>query len=254
MLQDGQTRFPKSERQGYVVDQDTLCISMTQARTAGRGRRGVGARRARSRPRRLTRAEKQAETRRLLLEAAEEVFRSCGFSGSTVEEISERAGFSRGAFYSNFESKEQLFIELLHKRVYDDFRRMLENTAPTESPRERLVSTAREFARRYERGERWLFELWLECLAYAARHPDFASLPATFWRGNRELTARMIEGTYNAAGIPPPIEPKHLATALTALDIGLAVQNLVDPEEVPLDLYPKLYALLFGPLTPDGDS
>jgi hypothetical protein len=39
---------------------------------------------------------------------------------------------------------------------------------------------------------------------------------------------------------------------MTALDIGLAVQNLVDPDEVPLDLYPQLYALLFGPLIPDA--
>lgn len=69
----------------------------------------------------------------------------------------------------------------------------------------------------------------MECLAYAARHPEFASLPATFWRGNRELTARIIQDGYVRAGKQPPIEPKHLASAMTALDIGLAIQNLVDP-------------------------
>jgi AcrR family transcriptional regulator len=199
---------------------------------------------------RLTRAEKQAETRERLLEAAEEVFRARGFSGSTIEEITERAGFSRGAFYSNFESREQLFIELLHRRVYDDFTRLLERSPRRQSPRARMRATARELASRYEHGERWLFELWLECLAYAARHPEFASLPATFWRGNRALTAGTIETTYAQAGERPPIDAKHLATALTALDIGLAIQNLVDPEEVPLTLYPKLYDLLFGPLLP----
>jgi AcrR family transcriptional regulator len=202
--------------------------------------------------RRLTRAEKQAETRQLLLEAAEEVFRRRGFAGATVEEITKTAGFSRGAFYSNFESREQLFIELLHKRVYDEFTRMLERTPRKKSARAQMRSTAREFARRYEHGERWLFELWLECLAYAARHPEFASLPATFWRGNRELTARIVDRTFAQVGERPPIDSKHLATALTALDIGLAIQNLVDPEEVPLDLYPKLYDLLFGPLLPAG--
>ena len=201
---------------------------------------------------RRTRAEKQAETRQRLLEAAEEVFRRRGFAGSTVEEITETAGFSRGAFYSNFESREQLFIELLHKRVYDEFTRMLERTPRQRTARAQMRSTAREFARRYEHGERWLFELWLECLAYAARHPEFASLPATFWRGNRELTARMVDTTYAQVGERPPIESKHLATALTALDIGLAIQNLVDPEEVPLDLYPTLYDLLFGRLLPEG--
>ena len=201
---------------------------------------------------RLTRAEKQAETRRLLLEAAEDVFRRRGFANATVEEITETAGFSRGAFYSNFESREQLFIELLHSRVYDEFTRMLERTPRKRTARAQMRSTAREFARRYERGERWLFELWLECLAHAARHPEFASLPATFWRGNRELTAGNIDKIYGAAGEKPPIDSKHLATALTALDIGLAIQNLVDPDEVPLDLYPKLYDLLFGPLLPEG--
>jgi AcrR family transcriptional regulator len=203
-------------------------------------------------PPRRTRAEKQAETRRLLLEAAEHVFRERGFAGATVEEITERAGFSRGAFYSNFESREQLFIELLHNRVYDEFTRMLQRTPRKKTARAQMRSTAREFAARYEHGERWLFELWLECLAYAARHPEFASLPATFWRGNRALTAQQIDATYGQVGEKPPIESKHLATALTALDIGLAVQNLVDPEEVPLDLYPKLYDLLFGPLLPEG--
>jgi AcrR family transcriptional regulator len=207
---------------------------------------------ARAPRRRRTRAEKQAETRGLLLEAAEDVFKRRGFSGATVEEISERAGFSRGAFYSNFESREQLFIELLHKRVYDGFRRMLEHAPPEEqSPRQRMVSSARELARRYEHGERWIFELWLECLAHAARHPDFAALPATFWRGNRALAARNIESTYAATGKQPPVEAKHLASAIIALDIGLAIQNLVDPEEVPLELYPELYDLVFGPLMPE---
>jgi len=204
-----------------------------------------------TRPRRLTRAEQQAETRRRLLQAAERVFRRRGFAGSSVEEIVETAGFSRGAFYSNFDSKEALFIELLHARVYDEFRRMLERAPQAGSAREQMLANASELAQRYEHGQRWLFELWLECLAHAARHPGFASLPATFWRGNRRLVADRIQGLYDEAQQQPPIDPKHMASALTALDIGLAVQNLVDPEEVPLNLYPQLDGLLFGPLIPD---
>jgi AcrR family transcriptional regulator len=203
-------------------------------------------------PRRLTRAEQQAETRRRLLEAAEDVFRRRGFSGSSVEEIVADAGFTRGAFYSNFESKEALFIELLRTRAYDDFRRLIERAPQEGTPREQMLSTARELARRYERGQRWIFELWLECLAHAARHPDFASLPATLWRAARGLMSQGIEQAYHDAGKTPPIEAKHLASALIALDLGLAVQNLVDPEEVPLELYPRLYELVFGPLAPDA--
>jgi AcrR family transcriptional regulator len=53
---------------------------------------------------RLSRAEQQQRTRAALLDAAGEVFAERGFQGASVEAIAERAGFSRGAFYSNFSS------------------------------------------------------------------------------------------------------------------------------------------------------
>src|SRR5687768_15313102 len=71
------------------------------------------------------------------------VFRRRGFAGATVEEITERAGFSRGAFYSNFDSREQLFIELLHNRVYDEFTRMLQRTPRKKTARADEVDCAR---------------------------------------------------------------------------------------------------------------
>jgi AcrR family transcriptional regulator len=200
-------------------------------------------------PKRLSREEKKAQTRERLLEAAARVFIRRGFSGSSVEEIAAEAGFTRGAFYSNFSSKEELFIELLHERVFEGYRELLLERPEDLSPLEQLRWGARELAKVQEEGEdRWLFELWLECLAHAARDPEFRSLAATFWSGNRALNAGLIEQTYRQIDREPPIEPKHIATALTALDIGLALQHLVDPEEVPLHLYPKLYELLFAPL------
>jgi len=51
-------------------------------------------------------------TRARLLEAAALVFAEEGLDGATVEAVCERAGFTRGAFYSNFESKDELFLEL----------------------------------------------------------------------------------------------------------------------------------------------
>lgn len=200
---------------------------------------------------RLTRAEQKAQTRQSLLEAAGDVFRRRGFSGSSVEEIAETAGFTRGAFYSNFDSKEQLFIELLHDRVYSQFRGMIENAHRAGTARDQLLATADALKRMYEESaERWVFELWLECLAHAARHSEFAELPATFWSGTRAFGAGMIESVYRDADASPPVESRHLASAMIALDIGLAIQNLVDPEAVPLRLYPELYELLFGQLLP----
>jgi AcrR family transcriptional regulator len=200
-------------------------------------------------PPRLSRAERQAQTRAALIEAAARVFVERGFVGSSVEAIAAEAGFTRGAFYSNFESKEQLFVELLHERVYDDFARLIKSVPTDMPPAERVVWGAERMRERYENArEDWLFELLLECLAHAARRPEFRALPATFWSGTREMNARGIEAGFAEVGKAPPIEAKHLATAMTALDIGLAVQHLVDPDEVPLELYPRLYGLLFASL------
>ena len=51
-------------------------------------------------------------TRQKLLDAAAQVFAEVGLDAASVEAICERAGFTRGAFYSNFETKDELFLEL----------------------------------------------------------------------------------------------------------------------------------------------
>ena len=54
-------------------------------------------------------------TRQRLLDAAAEVFAEVGLDAASVEAICERAGFTRGAFYSNFDSKDELFLELARR-------------------------------------------------------------------------------------------------------------------------------------------
>ena len=206
-------------------------------------------------PKRLTRREKQAETRARLLDAAERVFLRRGLQGSSVEEISAEAGFTRGAFYSNFKSKDELFVELLQDRVYRQYAAMAEQAQEQPgTPRERL-RWGIERVRDVQKGEggNWLFRLWLECLTQAARDEEFRSLAATFWSGNRGILAEQIGETFKEIGRRPTLPPKQIATAMIALDVGLAVQHLVDPDEAPLDLYVPLFDLLFGRLV-DPDA
>ena len=200
--------------------------------------------------RRLTRKEKQAETRTRLLDAAERVFLRRGLQGSSVEEIAAEAGFTRGAFYSNFESKDELFVELLHARVYDRYAELAEQSQEQPgTPREQLRWGIERMREMYEREDgTWLFRLWLELLTQAARDKEFRKLAATFWSGNRALLTEGSKAAFDEIGREPPLPTKHIASAMIALDVGLAVQHLVDPDEVPLDLYVPLFDLLFGEL------
>ena len=201
-------------------------------------------------PKRLTRKEKQAETRQRLLDAAERVFLRRGLRGSSVEEIAAEAGFTRGAFYSNFKSKDELFVALLQDRVYRQYAEMAEQAQEQPgTPRDRLRWGAERLrdVQKQEEGS-WLFRLWLECLTQAARDEEFRELAASFWSGNRTLVAGQIKATFKEIGRKPPLPPDQIATAMIALDVGLAVQHLVDPEEVPLEVYVPLFDLLFGSL------
>lgn len=68
---------------------------------------------------RLTRAERTARTRAELLSVARQEFVSAGYHGATLERIAERAGYTKGAVYSRFPSKADLFFELLEARIHE---------------------------------------------------------------------------------------------------------------------------------------
>jgi AcrR family transcriptional regulator len=199
---------------------------------------------------RLTRAEKQARTRAALVDAAGRVFLEQGFLGASVEAIAAEAGYTRGAFYSNFSTKEEIFAELLQQRVYSTYREMATASAGPERPTLREVGEQLAQIQGDPEG-RWLFRLWLELLAHAGRDDRFREIAAGFWSANRALTAEAIAGGYGPDQ-RPPAPPEELATAMIALDIGLALQHFVDPDAAPLSLYPRLYELLFGPHGPSG--
>ena len=203
--------------------------------------------------RRLSRAEQQARTRTELLDAAARVFVERGFLGASVDAITQEAGYSRGAFYSNFRSKEELFAELLQERVYTRYRAMADQAHAPRDERPSLRQVGEQLAAIQAAPEgRWLFRLWLELLAHAGRDDRFREIAAGFWGANRRESADAIASAYREAGARPPAPPEHLASAMIAMDIGLAIQHFVDPDAAPLGLYPELYELLFGGLGP-GD-
>jgi AcrR family transcriptional regulator len=193
---------------------------------------------------RLTRAERQAQTRQALVDAAATLVVERGYAAASVEAISARAGFTRGAFYANFSSKEELLAEVLQQRVYAAYSRLAEDvgtpgTAP--SPTELGERLARM---QDDPDGAWLFRIWLELLAHAAREPGFREIAAGFWRANRAASAHAIERLAESQGEALAEDPKVLATISIALDIGLALQRFVDPDDVPASVYPAAYELL----------
>ena len=146
---------------------------------------------------RISRAESQARTRQALLDAAREVFVERGLHRASVEAIAERAGFTRGAFYSNFSSKQELFAELLQSTVYRAYREMGERQLEGDGPIPSAGETAETLARIQANPDgRWMFRLWLELLLEAGREPGVKS-------GNRSKKAfKLIWASTRASAAP----------------------------------------------------
>jgi AcrR family transcriptional regulator len=193
-----------------------------------------------------TRAARQAQTRAALLDAAAALFVERGLQGASVEAIAERAGFTRGAFYSNFSTKEDVFAELLQDRVYATYRHMVERLLDSEEPLPGARENAEALAQVQAHPDgAWLFRLWFELLAQAGRDEHLRGLATEFWRSNRALTAKAVERARRERGHGPELTPEQAAVALTAMDIGLAIQHYVDPDAVPLSWYPEIFGALF---------
>lgn len=197
-----------------------------------------------ARPGRLTREEKRAVTRERLLEAGAAVFAERGFYGASVEEIAERAGFTRGAFYSNFESKADLFLAILDVHIERDTRALEEALGDGSRPNAFLDVLQRQARRRPEARE-WTL-LWAEFWLHVMRHPELAPKLAARQAGVRSAIARLIERQCAQLGITVPVPAEQLAAVMLAVDDGLKLQEDLDPAAIPEDLRARMLLLLFN--------
>src|SRR3954447_4266676 len=171
---------------------------------------------------RRTRAQRQAETRAALVEAAGRVIAQRGLHGASIEAITAEAGFTGGAFYANFDSKDDLFAELLEQRVFDQWRRIAADSVadPTRRPTAREIGEMSAAMNRHP-DSRWIIQLWLELMANAGRDERFRKIAARLWRESRRFSTHLMAAAYEAAGREPPVPPEHLVTATIALETGL---------------------------------
>jgi AcrR family transcriptional regulator len=188
---------------------------------------------------RQSRAERTAGTRRDLLAAAERRFFVSGYHGTTLDDIADEAGYTKGAVYSTFKSKAGLFLalfdEVIDRRV-DEIRALL---APHESAEARLAALARQPTD--DRNAQFLL-LSIEFWVHAARDP---ALLDAFSERYRRLRADL-------AGLAPetsPLGPERWALVTLALSNGLALERVIDPDGVPADL---MAAVQLRIVRPDG--
>ena len=193
---------------------------------------------------RLTRKEKQADTRSRLLRSAAKVFCRKGMDRGSVEEVAGDAGFTKGAFYANFKSKEELFLAMLDERFgerIDEIDRIAEAGGPLES---QVRGAGEDFAHGLGADPVWQ-RLFFEFTAYAARNDDFRQELVTRYRALRDRIAAVYARGAERAGVESPLPVDHVAMMTFAMANGFALEKLLEPETVPDELYGTMLAVFF---------
>ena len=198
---------------------------------------------------RLTREDRRAQTRERLLDAAAEVFNRLGYHGASLEAVADAAGFTKGAVYSNFASKEELFAALADRKsdaanleaAHDAFRQM--------TAREFVNSMAANLRAQVARDESWdvlTIEMWLA----AMRGPALRPALARNYREMREEFGTEIERKLGEAGITSSFSAPELGALVSALGSGLILQAYLEPDAIDPSLLARALGRLFG--LPEG--
>ena len=162
----------------------------------------------------LTRAERKAQTREQLVDAAYKVFTERGFHGSSLDLVAAEAGFTKGAVYSNFVSKEDLFFAVYERRV--------ERALPGMAEGGGRAAVLRTLSGHRNGDGGWMavfFEFW----AHVIRHPD---LRERFLAIHRRAQEPLVEATRSEM---PHLDAERFTLAAFALVSGLGLELLTDP-------------------------
>src|SRR6266487_6867134 len=175
-------------------------------------------------PTRLTREQSRQRTREALIASAMQVFARDGYAGASVDAIAEQAGYTVGALYSNFATKQELFLAVFEHHCVGELAALRALADQATSPQELLAAITARFATFDEQQRQW-WQLSAELWLYAQRHPEAAARLATIQAETRQVIARAL----SSGGRPLSDE---LAAVIHALWTGFMHYRLTSPGAV----------------------
>jgi len=179
----------------------------------------------------LTRERRKQLTRDHLLASAERLFIDRGFHGASIDDIAQAAGFTKGAVYTHFKNKEDVFIALTERRWDEQLGRVRTtlDTHATSSPDQRSASFVDLTRNLLWDDPDWAL-LTLEFAVYAARNPSAQHRLSERHRVNQSVLAALLAQDLATRGVEPPISPHTLAGVLLACFNGIALKHTTNPD------------------------
>lgn len=193
-------------------------------------------------PTRVPRPRKD-EVRSRVLQAAGEVFAERGFTAATLDQVAAAAGFTKGAVYSNFASKDELFLALMEAEVAGRVEVVEAALRATGDLASALAAVGTELSRRDSTWQLLFLEFWQR----AVRDPEVRRAFVASRRALRERVTEVVERFLTERPVRGGWDAPSLTVVLLALANGLALESLPDPGAVAGDLLTRVLADLVGP-------
>ena len=185
---------------------------------------------------RISRKESQLQTREHLLDAALEVFSRRGYYAASVDEIAAEAGYSKGAVYSNFSNKEELFLALIDRRFAKDSQ---EYPGIINFMNEGLqLEEGSDFKEQVMKDRTWnilMVEFFLYAIREGNRWDGFAARLAQL----RGVMEENLSTLYANLGKKPMLPLEELPWSVFSLGIGMILQFYMDPDGLPKGVYER---------------
>jgi AcrR family transcriptional regulator len=191
--------------------------------------------------------ERSEATRARLIRAAEKIFARDGFEAAKLEEIASEAGHTRGAFYANFESKEDLFYALLEGQISSRINTVEQITRSLRDPGQKLRAF-REFVLTVCEDRRWSL-LALEFKLFAVRHPEVKVRLAAMNRRLVKPRIGILRDVMEGSGRKLPVSPTAIAMSLSAVTNALGLEHMLDRSLMPEMALKQILGNYFDSLT-----
>jgi AcrR family transcriptional regulator len=174
---------------------------------------------------------KTEATRRKLFEAAQSIFARDGFEAARIEDIAAAVGYTRGAFYAHFRTKEDLFLALLEDRANHQIAELRALLETGKSTKERLAQLRGYYVSRL-RNKQWTL-LILEWKLFALRHPELrAKLAGAHRRIRKSLYLEALRDLLAPLSCAEPAQTEVRKVILEALLNGLVLERAYDPTRI----------------------
>ncbi len=188
----------------------------------------------------------RATVRRRLLDAALNVFAERGFAAASLDEVAEAAGLTKGAIYSNFAGKDDLFFAMMKDQVLnraEAVRTVLAASSPGTDGQQARHDIGRLLTEAFTQQREWQL-VFLDFWGRAVRDDD---VRAQFVAHRRVLRAAIADRVEQAIGQAPArgdLTVDDVVTVVLALCNGLAIEQYADPGTVSDDLFGRVLAQL----------